>query len=71
MRAQSAVDAGEMTRSAPGAAPSRPSPPLAGRQVLRCVAKGQITYKDLNAGCPQGAGETVTVFPTEGVQAPK
>lgn len=44
--------------------------PQAGRQVLRCVSRGRVTYRDLNAGCPEGATETITVFPTEGVGKP-
>lgn len=63
---------------APGAAaaeaasaPMREPNPQAGRQVLRCVVKGRVTYRDLNAGCPEGASERVTVFPTEGVGKPQ
>jgi len=44
--------------------------PKAGRQVLRCSDKGRITYIDLNASCPDGPGQRVTVFPTEGVEKP-
>jgi hypothetical protein len=50
-------------------APGEPAP-KAGRQVLRCTAQGRITYLDLNASCPEGPGERVTVFPTEGVEKP-
>jgi hypothetical protein len=49
----------------------RPAEAPAGRQVLRCVDKGRVTYRDLNAGCPAGASQTVTVFPTEGVGRPQ
>jgi hypothetical protein len=59
------------TVAAGGAAPPRTQEPLAGRQVLRCVSKGRVTYRDLNAGCPEGAAERVTVFPTEGVGKPQ
>ena len=60
------------TTAADGAsAPPRTPEPLAGRQVLRCVSKGRVTYRDLNAGCPEGAAERVTVFPTEGVGKPQ
>jgi hypothetical protein len=52
-------------------APVRQLEPTAGRQVLRCVSKGRVTYRDLNAGCPEGASERITVFPTEGVGKPK
>jgi hypothetical protein len=45
--------------------------PTAGRQVLRCVNKGRVTYRDLNAGCPEGSSEKITVFPTEGVGKPQ
>jgi hypothetical protein len=45
--------------------------PKAGRLVLRCVVRGQITYKDVNASCPNGSAEKVTLFPTEGVGKPK
>ena len=51
------------------AAPGEPAP-KAGRQVLRCTSQGRITYLDLNASCPEGPGERVTVFPTEGVEKP-
>lgn len=51
--------------------PIRQLDPTAGRQVLRCVSKGRVTYRDLNAGCPEGAAERVTIFPTEGVGKPK
>ena len=54
-----------------GASAPRPPEPQAGRQVLRCVSKGRVTYRDLNAGCPDGAAERVTVFPTEGVGKPQ
>ena len=50
---------------------SRPLDPTAGRQVLRCTSKGRVTYRDLNAGCPEGAAEKVTVYPTEGVGKPR
>ena len=53
------------------ATPVRQLDPTAGRQVLRCVSKGRVTYRDLNAGCPEGASEKVTVFPTEGVGKPQ
>ena len=53
------------------AAPVRQIDPTAGRQVLRCVSKGRVTYRDLNAGCPDGASEKITVFPTEGVGKPQ
>jgi hypothetical protein len=46
-------------------------PPKAGRQVLRCVVKGRYAYLDLNSSCPEGPGERVTVFPTEGVELPR
>ena len=49
----------------------RPVDPPAGRVVLRCVIRGQVTYKDVDAGCPEGAAERVTVFPTEGVGKPR
>lgn len=49
----------------------RPPEPTAGRQVLRCVSKGRVTYRDLNAGCPEGSSERITVFPTEGVGKPQ
>jgi hypothetical protein len=49
----------------------RPLDPSAGRVVLRCVIRGQVTYKDVNAGCPEGASERVTVFPTQGVGKPR
>jgi len=52
-------------------APLRQLDPQAGRQVLRCVSKGRVTYRDLNAGCPDGSAERVTVFPTEGVGKPR
>ena len=45
--------------------------PRAGRQVLRCVDHGRIVYKDLNTACPEGPGERVTVFPTQGVERPR
>jgi hypothetical protein len=51
--------------------PARQADPQAGRQVLRCVTKGRVTYRDLNAGCPEGSAERVTVFPTEGVGKPQ
>ncbi len=54
-----------------GSAPLRQLDPQAGRQVLRCISKGRVTYRDLNAGCPEGAAERVTVFPTEGVGKPQ
>jgi hypothetical protein len=50
--------------------PGEPTP-KAGRQVLRCVVKGHYAYLDLNASCPEGPGERVTVFPTEGVEPPR
>jgi hypothetical protein len=50
--------------------PREPTP-KAGRQVLRCVVKGHYAYLDLNASCPEGPGERVTVFPTEGVEPPR
>ena len=53
------------------APPVRQPDPTAGRQVLRCVVKGRVTYRDLNAGCPEGASEKITVFPTEGVGKPQ
>ena len=53
------------------APPVRQIDPTAGRQVLRCVSKGRVTYRDLNAGCPDGASEKITVFPTEGVGKPQ
>ena len=62
------VDRAELT---PPPAPTRQADPAAGRVVLRCVVRGQVTYKDVNAGCPEGASERVTVFPTEGVGKPK
>jgi hypothetical protein len=43
----------------------------AGRQVQRCIDKGRTVYVDLNAICPEGPGVRVTVFPTEGVGAPR
>ena len=52
-------------------APVRQPDPQAGRQVLRCVSKGRVTCRDLNAGCPEGSSERVTVFPTEGVGKPQ
>jgi hypothetical protein len=52
-------------------APLRQLDPQAGRQVLRCVSRGRVTYRDLNAGCPEGSAERVTVFPTEGVGRPQ
>lgn len=55
----------------PAPAADAPVQPGAGRVVLRCVVRGQVTYKDLNAGCPEGAAQRVTVFPTEGVGKPK
>ena len=55
----------------PASAPLRQLDPQAGRLVLRCVTKGRVTYRDLNAGCPDGAAERVTVFPTEGVGKPQ
>ncbi len=54
-----------------GSAPLRQLDPQAGRQVLRCISKGRVTYRDLNAGCPEGSAERVTVFPTEGVGKPQ
>ena len=51
--------------------PARQLDPQAGRQVLRCTSKGRVTYRDLNAGCPEGSSEKVTVFPTEGVGKPQ
>jgi hypothetical protein len=54
-----------------GSAPARTLEPQAGRQVLRCVTKGRVTYRDLNAGCPEGSSQRVTVFPTEGVGRPQ
>jgi len=62
-----AVDSAE----GPASAPLRQLDPQAGRQVLRCVSRGRVTYRDLNAGCPDGASERVTVFPTEGVGRPQ
>jgi hypothetical protein len=59
------------TSEDPASAPMRQLEPQAGRQVLRCVTKGRVTYRDLNAGCPEGAAERVTVFPTEGVGRPR
>ena len=61
------------TTATPDGAPAaeRTLDPAAGRQVLRCVSKGRVTYRDLNAGCPDGSAERVTVFPTEGVGKPK
>lgn len=53
------------------AAALRPSDPAAGRQVLRCVSKGRVSYRDLNAGCPDGSAEKITVFPTDGVGKPQ
>ena len=50
-------------------APGEPAP-KAGHRVLRCTTQGRITYLDLNASCPEGPGERVTVFPTEGVEKP-
>ena len=50
--------------------PAEP-PPKAGRQVLRCLVKGRYAYLDLNSSCPEGPGERVTVFPTEGVELPR
>ena len=55
-----------LTEDAPAA-----STPLAGRQVMRCLDKGRITYVDLNAPCADGPGERVTVFPTAGVEKPR
>ncbi len=55
----------------PASAAVRQLDPQAGRQVLRCVSKGRVTYRDLNAGCPEGSAERVTVFPTEGVGKPR
>jgi hypothetical protein len=48
--------------------PPRTLPPRAGRQVLRCVTKGHVTYMEPTAACPEGAGERVMVFPSEGVE---
>ena len=44
------------------------TPPQAGRQVLRCLTRGRITYTELTGLCPEGIGERVTVFPTQGVE---
>jgi hypothetical protein len=59
------------TADDPASAPLRQLDPQAGRQVLRCVSRGRVTYRDLNAGCPEGSAERVTVFPTEGVGKPQ
>ena len=64
-----AADAAAAEDSA--SAPLRQLDPQAGRQVLRCISKGRVTYRDLNAGCPDGSAERVTVFPTEGVGKPQ
>ena len=70
---QAAPEAPAPTTAAPDGSPAaeRTLDPTAGRQVLRCVSKGRVTYRDLNAGCPDGSAERVTVFPTEGVGKPK
>lgn len=47
------------------------TPPQAGRQVLRCLTRGRITYTELTGLCPEGIGERVTVFPTQGVEGPR
>ena len=47
---------------------ARVAPPQAGRQVLRCLTRGRITYMELTGTCPEGIGERVTVFPTQGVE---
>ena len=70
-QAAAEVSASGPTTGDGAVAPARAPDPTAGRQVLRCVSKGRVTYRDLNAGCPDGAAERVTVFPTEGVGKPK
>jgi hypothetical protein len=41
--------------------------PMAGRQVLRCRMQGRVTYMDADGACPEGPGERITVFPTQGL----
>ncbi len=48
-------------------APITVLPPAAGRQILRCIVEGHVSYLAADAACPQGQGERITVFPTEGV----
>ncbi|KNZ30934.1 MAG: hypothetical protein AD742_19890 [Methylibium sp. NZG] len=69
--ASPAVAAAQAAAESAASPPLRQIDPQAGRQVLRCVSKGRVTYRDLNAGCPDGASERVTVFPTEGVGKPQ
>jgi hypothetical protein len=60
-----------LAHAQPEPAASAPLRPLAGRQVLRCVLHGRVTYMDVNAACAEGIGERVTVFPTQGVGKPR